>query len=148
MAVIYFFFEHLNVLWVFFTSVRVILELPARNIEIDLRWKQQTSLFFCLHWKKQFLVYFFTLLSQSQAMAYISSHQKVLHKKMFLKALQNWQENSYDWVSFSCSFNKKEALAQLVSYKFSEIGLTPKYKGQMCAKVYIYILCVCKSNLP
>ena len=55
---------------------------------------------------------------------------------MFLKALQNSQENSHDWVSFSCSFNKKEALAQLVSYEFSEIGLTPKYKGQMCANVF------------
>ena len=69
-------------------------------------------------------------------MAYISSHQKVLYKKMFLKALQNSQENSYDWVSFSCSFNEKEALAQLVSYEFSEIGLTPKYKEQMCANVF------------
>ena len=69
-------------------------------------------------------------------MAYISSHQKVFYKKMFLKALQNSQENSHDWVSFSCSFNKKEALAQLVSYEFSEIGLTAKYKGQMCANVF------------
>ena len=135
MAVIYFFFEHLSVLWVFFTSVRVILELPARNIEIDIRWKQQTRLFFCLHWKKHFF-FWYTLLSQSQAMAYISSHQEVFYKKMFLKALQNSQENSHDWVSFSCSFNKKEALAQLVSYEFSEIGLTPKYKGQMCANVF------------
>ena len=60
-------------------------------------------------------------------MTYISIHSEVFNKKVFLKFLQNSQENSCAGVYFSCIFNKKEALALLVSYDFSEIGLTLKY---------------------
>ena len=38
-------------------------------------------------------------LSQPYAMTYISSHQKVFYKKVFLKVSQNSQESSYAGVS-------------------------------------------------
>ena len=47
--------------------------------------------------------------------------------------------------SFSCNFNKKETLEQVVSYEFCQIGLTSKYKRQMCANVCsesVYMFCV------
>ena len=65
--------------------------------------------------------------AQPHAMTYISIHPEVFFKKVFLKFLQNSQEKSCSGVYFSCIFNKKEALAQLVSYDFSEIGLMSKY---------------------
>ena len=74
-------------------------------------------------------------LSQPYAMTYISSHPEVFYKNVLLKVLQNSQENSCAEVSFSCNFNKKEALAQMVSCDFCEIGLTSKYKRQKCANV-------------
>ena len=55
--------------------------------------------------------------------------------KVFFKFLQNSQQNSCSGVYFSCHFNKKEGLAQVVSCEFSEIGLTPKYKKHMFANV-------------
>ena len=69
-------------------------------------------------------------LLQPHAMTYIS-HPEVFYKKVFLKISQNSQENRCAEVSFSCNFNKKEALAQVVFCEFCEIGLTSKYKRQM-----------------
>ena len=74
-------------------------------------------------------------LLQPYAMTYISSHPEVFYKKVFLKASQNSQESSCGEVSFSCIFNKNEAVAQVVSCKFREIGLTSKYKRQVRASV-------------
>ena len=42
-------------------------------------------------------------------------------KKMFLKVLQNWQENTCVRVS-ACNFSKKETLAQVFSCEFYEIS--------------------------
>ena len=42
-------------------------------------------------------------------------------KKMFLKVLQNWQENTGVRVS-ACNFSKKETLAQVFSCEFYEIS--------------------------
>ena len=64
-------------------------------------------------------------------MTLISIHSEVFYKKVFLKFVQNSQENSCPEVYFSCIFNKKGILAQLVTCKFSEIGLMSKYKKQM-----------------
>ena len=61
-------------------------------------------------------------------MTYIGSHPEVFYEKVFLKVSQYSQE-----VSFSCNFNKNEVLAHVVSCEFCEIGLTSKYKRQMCA---------------
>ena len=47
--------------------------------------------------------------------------------------------------SFSSSLNKAKALTQVVSSEFCEIGLTSKYKSQMCANVYlesVYLFCI------
>ena len=76
-----------------------------------------------------------SLKAQPHTMTYISSHQEVFYKKVFLKFLQNSQENSCTGVYFSCNFNKKEALAQVVSCEFTEIGLTSKYKKHKFANV-------------
>ena len=43
------FFRHLSAFWVFFTSVRL-----AINLEEPLWWRLQTRLFYCLHWKHMF----------------------------------------------------------------------------------------------
>ena len=72
---------------------------------------------------------------QPHAKTYIGSHPEVFCKKVFLKFLQNSQESRCPGVCFWCTFNKKEALAQLVSCEFSEIGLTSKYKKLMFANV-------------
>ena len=80
-------------------------------------------------------------------MKYINSHPEVFYKKVFLKVSQNSQENSCAGVSFSCNFNKKDALAQKISCEFSKIGLRSKYKGkcvQMLPKKVdesIYMFC-------
>ena len=50
-------------------------------------------------------------LLQPHVMTYISSHPEVFYRKVFLKVSQNSQENSCAEVSFSCNFNKNEALA-------------------------------------
>ena len=74
-------------------------------------------------------------------MTHISSHPEVFYKKVFLKFMQNLQESNCAGVYFSCNFNKKEALTQVVSCEFSEIGLTSKYKSKSLQmfpkKVYI-----------
>ena len=57
MTVISFFFGHLSVFWVFFSSVRVTLRLLAINVEKPLRLRLQARLFFCLNWKKYFFVW-------------------------------------------------------------------------------------------
>ena len=74
-------------------------------------------------------------LLQPDAMTYMSSHPEVFYKKVFLKASQNSQKNSCAEVSFSCNFNKNEALLHVVSCELCEICLTSKYKRQMCANV-------------
>ena len=60
-----------------------------------------------------------------------SSRPEVSIKKVFLKFLQNSQENTCARVSFliklqaeacNCNFIKKETLAQVFSYKFFEIS--------------------------
>ena len=56
-------------------------------------------------------------------MIYISSHPEMFYKNVFLKLLQNSQENSWARVYSSCTFNKKEALAQVVSCESSEIDV-------------------------
>ena len=76
-----------------------------------------------------------SLKAEPHAKNYRGSHPEVICKKVCLEFLENSQENSSPGVYFSCTFNKKEALAQMVSCEFSEIGLTPKYKKQMFANV-------------
>ena len=46
MTAIYFFFGHLFVFWVFFTSVRVLIAFLVINVEKPRQWKLQTRLFF------------------------------------------------------------------------------------------------------
>ena len=73
----------------------------------------------------------------------------MFYKKVFLKFLQNSQENSCAGVYFSCNFNKKEALVQTVCCELSEIGLTSKYKKHMFANVSkesVYMACVYVSQ--
>ena len=72
---------------------------------------------------------------QPQGMTYIRVCPEVFYKKVFLKVSQNSRENSRAKVSFPCNFNENEALAQVVICEFFEIGLTSKYKRQMCANV-------------
>ena len=69
-------------------------------------------------------------------MTYISSHQEVFYKKLFLSVSQNSQKTSCAEVSFSGNFNKNETLEQVVYHEFCEIGFTSKYKRQMCANVF------------
>ena len=82
-----------------------------------------------------------SLKAQPHNMTYISSHPELFYKRVFLKFLQNSQESSCSGVYFSCIFNKKEALAQLVSCQFSKIGLTWKYQKQMLANVSYESVC-------
>ena len=63
-------------------------------------------------------------LSQSHAMIYISGHLEVFYKKLFLKVLQNSQENGCAGASFFRNFNKTEAPAQVVSCEICKIGST------------------------
>ena len=74
-------------------------------------------------------------LLQPDSMTYVISHTEVFYKKVFLKASQNPQKNSCAEVSFSWNFNKNEALTQVFSCEFCEIGLTSKYKRQMYVNV-------------
>ena len=66
-------------------------------------------------------------------------------KKVLLKISQNSHENSCAKVSFTCTFNENEALTQVVPCEFCEIGLTSKYKRQMCTNISqenVYLFCV------
>ena len=53
---------------------------------------------------------------------------------MFLKVSQSSQENSLT-VSFAKNVNKNEALGHAVSSELCKIGLSSKYKRQMCENV-------------
>ena len=68
-------------------------------------------------------------------MTYISSHLEVSYKKVFLKISQNSKESNCAEVTFTCDFDKNEALAHVVSCEFCETGLTSKYKRQIFANV-------------
>ena len=63
-------------------------------------------------------------LSQPHTMTYLSSHPQRFYKKVLLKIGQNSQENTCARISFSSNFNKKEALAQVVSCKFTKFSRT------------------------
>ena len=67
-------------------------------------------------------------------MTYVSRHSEVFYKKVFLKALQNSQENSCAEVFLHATLIKNEALAQVVSCEFCEIGL--KYKKANVCKCF------------
>ena len=64
MTVIYFFLGHLHVFWVFFTSIRVTLELLPINVEKPLWWGLQIHLFFCLYWRRYFLIWWGTIVDR------------------------------------------------------------------------------------
>ena len=63
------------------------------------------------------------------------TYPEVFYTKVFLKVLQNSQENNRAEVTFSCNFNKNEPLELVVSYEFCQIALTSKCKRQMYAHV-------------
>ena len=87
MTATYFFFWHLRVFWVFCTSVRVTLELRRKT----LRWRLQTRLFFCLRWKKYFIVWWGSIIEK----AFDSINE----------FLENRDQNSLDTRSFSAIFH-------------------------------------------
>ena len=91
-------------------------------------------------------------LLQPYAMTYINSHLEVFYKKRS-KRFRKIHRKSCAEVFFSRKFNKNEHLAQVVSCEFCQIGLTSKYKNENVSKyflgkyIYIYVLCIFKSNL-
>ena len=70
-------------------------------------------------------------------MTYIISYPEVLYKKVFLKVSQNSQKKSCAEVFFSRYANKNEALAQVVSCEFFEMGLTSNYKKENVCKCFL-----------
>ena len=88
--------------------------LPDRSFNYNLWWRISiTSFYFMVQipYSEIFLRFNIpwklSLKAQPHTMTYISSHQEVFYKKVFLKFLQNSQENSCTGVYFSCNFNKK-----------------------------------------
>ena len=81
---------------------------------------------------------------------HIMTYPEVFYTKVFLKVLQNSQENNRAEVSFSCNFNKNEPLELVVSYEFLPNCFDVKMqKANVCTcflSKCIYVLNIFKSN--
>ena len=60
-------------------------------------------------------------LSQPHATTCISSYPEGRYKKLFFKISQNSQKNSCSVFYYSCNFNKKKTMVQVVSCEFCKI---------------------------
>ena len=82
-------------------------------------------------------------LLQPHAMTYnIRSYPEVFYKKVFLKVSQNSQKSSCTDITFLCNFDKKEAVAQMVSCEFCEIDHSTNDKCVQMFPKKVYICCV------
>ena len=101
MTVTYFFFGHLCVFWVYFTSIRVTLELLAINVEKPLLWRLQTRLFFLPSLKRK---YFFVWWGPIIESTFDSIN----------KFLENCDQKSLDTRSFSAILSLRLTIVLII----------------------------------